>query len=100
MVQRLHMRACQIVHMNIVANAGSIRRWIIRSKHLQLGSRPGSRLQSQWNEVRLGIVEFADLPALVCTCCVEVPEAGIAKSISAVVGLKHLLKEQFRHSVG
>ena len=55
-IQRLQVRAGQIVHVNIVANASSIRRRIVRSKHLQLGSKPRHRAQSHWNKMCFRIV--------------------------------------------
>ena len=54
-IQRLHVRARQIVHVDVVAHAGSIGRRIIRPKHLQLRTKPSGRAQRQRNQVGLRV---------------------------------------------
>src|SRR6266403_82085 len=37
-LQRSHVRIGEIVHVNVVADAGAVRSWVVRSEDLQLGS--------------------------------------------------------------
>src|SRR5262249_44289217 len=61
MLQRQHMRAGEIVHMNIVTHGRAIRRRIVCSKHRDIGSPTRSRIKDKRNEMGLRIVILADL---------------------------------------
>src|SRR5215469_7007354 len=94
------MHAGEIVHVNVVPNTGTIGCWIVRAKNLQGRPGAGRSVQSQWNQVGLGIVKFADFPALIRTSGVEVTQTGVAKVVSAIIGFKRLLEKQLRNAVG
>src|ERR1051326_3713816 len=94
------MSVSQIIYMNVVADAGSVRSGIVRSKNLQFGAEPGGGAQGQRDEMSFGIVQLTDFAALVCARSVEITQAGVTELVGAVVTLERLLKEQFRHSVG
>ena len=61
MLQRQHMRAGEIVHMNIVTHGRAIRRRIVCSKHRDIGSPTRSRIKDKRNEMGLWIMILADL---------------------------------------
>src|SRR5580692_8816113 len=98
-IERLQMCTCQIVHVNIVTHARSIGCWIVRPKHLQLRADSRRRAQSQWNQMRLRFVQLTDLPAFIRARRIEIAQAGEAKTVSAIIRLQCLLKEQFRYAV-
>ena len=93
------MRARQIVHVNIVADAGSIGRRIIGSKYLQLRAKPRGRAQCDRNQVGFRFVQFADFAAVIRTRCIEISQTREAKIIGPGVGLERLLEKQLRDSI-
>src|SRR5215472_1772439 len=100
MVQSLNVGAGQIVHVDVVADAGSIRCRIIRAEDLQLRTKTRGRLEREWNQVRLRIMQFADLAAVISPGRVKITQAGKTKSVGAVVGLQRLLEEELRNTIG
>ena len=54
------MGAAQVVHMNVIANAGPIRRRIIGAEHGDGLASTERRLQHERNQMRFGIVVLAD----------------------------------------
>ena len=63
--QRPHVRTGQIVHMNVVADAGAVRSRVVGTVDLQLGRVRRGGGQRQWNQVSFGAVHLADLAAVV-----------------------------------
>src|SRR5258708_29984022 len=59
MLQGFHVRIGQVIHVDVVANAGSIRSGIVTPENLEFGAflRSGKR---ERNQVGLGIMQFAD----------------------------------------
>src|SRR6266446_6220856 len=73
-LQRSHVRIGEIVHVNVVADAGAVRSWVVRSEDLQLGSVLGGGGKRQWNQMSLRIVEFANLAAVIASRSVEIAQ--------------------------
>ena len=56
-LQRSNMGIRQIADVDVVANAGAVRSWIVRSVNLQLGTSVGASRESERDEVSLGACE-------------------------------------------
>src|SRR5215469_3764251 len=67
---------------------------------MQLGAGPGRGLQGERDQVRLGIVQFANFATVIGARGIEITQAGIAECVSAIVSLESPLKEQLRHAIG
>src|SRR5262245_27224853 len=76
MLQRKHMRSGEIAHMNIVTHRRTIRRRIVCSKHRDIGSPTGSRIENTRNEMGLWVVILADLSCWIGASGVEVAQPG------------------------
>src|SRR5271157_5838191 len=94
------MCARQIVDMDVVANAGSIRRRVIPAEHLQFGSQARRRAEGKWNQMRLRIVQFADFSAVVCAGGIEVAQTCETEPVGAVIRFQRLFKKKLRDAVG
>ena len=79
--------------MDVVADTGSVRRWIVRAKDLQLGALTRRRGQRQRNQVRFWVVQFADLSALIGSGGIEVAQVREAHTIGVIVGFQRVLDE-------
>jgi len=99
-LQRAHVRIGQIVHMNVVANAGAIRRRVVGAVDPQLWSVRGGSGKRQWNQMSFRIVELANFAAFVGPGGVEITETHRAQSVSAAVSLQRVFKKKFRCAVG
>lgn len=95
MLERFYVSTREIVHVDVVSDARAVGRGIVRAEDLQL--RPLSRggAQGERNQVGLGIVQLADLTALIGSRRVEISQADKTKSVGAIVGLQRLLENNF-----
>ena len=66
-LQRPDVRIGEIVHVNVVANAGAIRSRVVGPVDEQLGSVRGGGGKRQWNQVSFRVVHLANLAAVVFT---------------------------------
>ena len=82
-VERPHVGIGQIGHVDIVAQAGSVRRRIIVAEHLQARA-PGRRLDGARNHVNLGRMIFADLPVRIRARGIEISERHRAQAVRAL----------------
>src|SRR5262249_48378894 len=89
----------QIVHVHIVADARTIRSWIVATKDFQ--RQPASRQGSERSryQVRLRIVELANFPALVRAGSIEVAQAHMTTSVGLAIGFERLFKDELGKSV-
>ena len=99
-LQRAHVRIGQVVHMNVVANTGAIRRRVVGAVDPQRWSVRGGGGERQWNQMSFRIVELANFAAFVGPGGVEITETHRAQSVSAAVSLQRVFKKKFRCAVG
>src|SRR2546423_7836460 len=87
MLEPQHMRLGQITHMNVVANAGAVRRWIIVTINLQYTAFAVERLERCRNQVRFRIADFGNLSTFTSAASVEISKAHQTHSVSALVDI-------------
>ena len=75
-LERQHMRAGEIAHMNVVTHGSAVRRRIVCSKHRDIGSLTRSRVEYERNEMGLRIVILADLGRGIGAGGIEVTQPG------------------------
>src|SRR5208282_3011730 len=97
--QRSDVRIGKIVHMNVVANAGAIRSWVVGAVNFQLGSVRGGGSQRQRNQVSFRVMDFANLAALVGSGSVEITQTHRAQSVSTAIRRKRVFEKQFRRPI-
>src|SRR5262249_6871178 len=100
MIKRQHMRAGEIVDMNIVTHGCAIRRRIVCSKHRDIGSPTRSRIKDKRNEVGLRIVILADLGCGIGAGGVAVTQPSRFYSIGAAKVVHHALANEFAEAIG
>src|SRR5207244_6178997 len=81
-LQRRQMGSRQIVHVDVIADAGAVRRGVVRAEDFNRGAPAENRLKDKGNEVRFRIVIFADGPIRARTRGVEVAQGGKTPTIS------------------
>ncbi len=86
--------------MHVVAQAGAVRGGVVRAKHLQRRSDPAGGVKREGDEVRLGIVVFADGTVRRGTGGVEIAEGGKTQPVGAGQRLKGVFHVQLGLSVG
>ena len=72
------MRLDQILNMHIVANACAVWRWIIIAVHNQWRVASGGGAQTNWHQMRFGIVVLANAVQVIATSHVEVAQKNNA----------------------
>src|SRR5262245_31498611 len=100
MLERHHMGAREIFHMNIVAHGCAIRRRIICSKHRDIGFPTRGRIKDHRNEMRLWIVILADLSRWVSTSRVETTQPCRFHSMGAAKIIHHALANELAEPIG
>ena len=95
-----HVRVGEIVHMNVIANAGAVRSRVVGPVDLQLAPGRGGGGKRQWNQVRLRVVEFADLAAFIGSRSVEIAQAYRAQSVGAAVSLERVFEKKLGRAIG
>src|SRR4051812_40847542 len=93
------MRFCQIRNVNVVADAGAVRRRVIRAKNRDIASSPKSCIEYQRNEMSLHCMIFTDVAARVCACSIEVSQRQVLETVLVVRPLQRVLELQFGFSV-
>src|SRR5437588_2604258 len=100
MLEPENVRLGQITHVNVVADAGAVRRWIIVAINFQYTTFAVNRLERCRNQMSLRVVNLADLSTFISPGSVEITKAHETQSVSAVVGFKGIFKSQFGNPVG
>src|SRR5258707_9559299 len=90
----------QVVHVDVVANAGAIGRGVVGTENFQSFARAADGFKSSGNQMSFGLVEFPDSSSFIGSGGVEVAETYIAESVGSGVGLKRVLECQFCGSIG
>ena len=76
------MCLCQIVHMDVIAHAGSVRSRVLVSEDFKRRTLSPNRLKSRRDEVRLGFVHLADRAVFVRSSRVEIAKAYVTQTVS------------------
>lgn len=100
MLQGTDVSVGEVGDVDVISQAGAIRRRVIVAEDLKLGAICCRRSKSEWDQVRFGVVEFADLSAVVGSGGIEVAQAGRPQAVSSVVGFERVFKKQFGGTVG
>src|ERR1700719_4292732 len=80
-VEHKDMRAGEIVHVNVVADAGAIRGGIVGAKDRDVFTLPECDLQREGNQVRLRHMVFAQITG--GSGSVEIAQARISQPVNA-----------------
>src|SRR6185369_1119980 len=96
--ERKNVRLCEIKHMDVVADAGSVHGVVIGTEDGDAGTRSGSNLKDEWNEVSLRIVSLAQF--IRGASGVEVAKAGVVQMMNSVKPVQHSLDQELRFAVG
>jgi hypothetical protein len=100
MIKSQNVRFGEIVHMDIVPDAGSVLGGIVGAEDAQDGSVRTSGGEGKRDEVRLGIVKFTNLSAFIGTRSVEIAQRGETQTVSTIVRFQSIFEEEFRDAVG
>ena len=95
-LQGQKVRLSQIGHMDIIANAGTVGRFIISAEYFNVLAPAGCRIQYQRNQMGLGIMIFSDFAIRVGTGCVKIAQANMLQPVSGPV----ILQDFFDHAFG
>jgi hypothetical protein len=99
MKHRQNVRLRNIVHVDVVANRGSVGSWIVNSKNGHLAPFAARRLHNKRNQMRFRIMRLADLRVHVRARRVEVAQGNPLQSICLAIPAQHFFNEQFRLAV-
>ena len=86
--------------MNVVADAGAVRRRVVQPEHLQRRAPAECRVDGERDQVRLRVVVLAQAPGRVRAGRVEVAERGAAKPMDAVGPVQRALDHALALAVG
>lgn len=71
------VRLGQILHVDVVANAGTVGRGPVLSEERQRPATPQRGVNGERDQVRLRIVVLGEFARRVCPCGIEVAQCGI-----------------------
>src|SRR4051812_8077242 len=93
------MGRCQIVYVDVIADACAVRRGIVSAEDFDVFTLPKGDLQDEWDEVRFGIVVFAECAVSSGPRCVEVAQGGIAQAVGVRVIGQRVFDDELRKSI-
>src|SRR5215467_6147805 len=88
----------EVAHVNVVADAGAVRRRIVGSENGELRPLAEGYLERQRNQVRFRMVILALIVGRASH--VEIAQRGVAQTVNAMEPFQHLLYQQFGFAVG
>src|SRR5689334_21208456 len=97
--EREQVRLGQIGDVDVVANRRAVWRGVVRSKDLQRRSASKRGTDREWNEVRLWVVIFTQLPFRVSTGSIEVTQSRIAQGVGPLIPVESALDGELRLTV-
>src|SRR3984885_15770696 len=97
-LQGQDVRIGQVADVNIVADAGAIRRRIVLAEDLDALSAPQGYVEDQRDEVRFRLMRLT--ASLYRACDVEITEAGIAQTVDSVHPRQHVLYQPLALAIG
>jgi len=90
------MGVCEIVHVNVVTDAGAVGCGVIGAVNEQFGEFSPGCFQSPGNEVGGFLVGLANAALWIRAGNVEIAQGDVAE----VIGLGHIPKDSFHHNLG
>lgn len=100
LLYREAVRLRKILHMDVVADAGAIRRVVICAKYFDARALAGDGLEHEGNEVCLRVVALADGAIRRSAGGVEVAQGDVLQAVGAFVVRKYLLHHELAAPVG
>src|SRR6266571_4617117 len=97
LLQGKYVRLSNVQNVHVIAQAGSVGRWIIRPVDFKIFPPARSGLQQQWNDVRFGIVSFA--PMSPTPTRIKVAEYNHAPAVGRGIPFQNLLKDELAFAV-
>ena len=85
--------------MNVIANAGAIRRWIILTKNRNAGPLPQRDLQSKRDQTSLRVMILANVAIRTCPRCVEITQRSVSNSVGIRVIRKHAFDDKLGKTI-
>ena len=95
-----HVRSSEIGYVDIVADAGSIRRLVVVTEDVEPVDLAIGRHEGARDKVRFGIVPLASLAVGIAAAGIEVTERHVAKTVCDGEVAAHKLHHQFRLAIG
>ncbi len=90
----------QILHVDVVADAGTVGSVVVRSEHFEDRPPAARGLDREGNEVALGPVVLAQIALLVGTCGVEVAEVDVANPVCQLEVTEHAFEDELGAAIG
>ena len=90
----------QIRNMDIIPDAGAVRRIIVCSENGDVVPLPQRNLEDQRNQMGFRIMRFSDLSVWMGSAGIEIPQRNVAEIVSLAGPVEHFLHGKFRFSVG
>src|SRR5436305_13051608 len=88
----------KIDNVNVIANAGAIRRFVIGSENLDMLFFPQCNLEHVWNQMRLTPVIFAEL--FRCAGGAEITKRNKPEPVNGMVQAENFLAGEIRSALG
>ena len=85
LLQREAMRLSQILHVDVVADAGIVRRVVVGAEHADAVPLAGDGLQRQRDQMCLRVVRLTDAAVLSGSGGVEVTQGDVLQTVGAFV---------------
>src|SRR5919197_6164905 len=98
--ERQGMSLAQVIHMNIVTNAGSIVSRIVRPENLQACSRIIGCHEGEGNQVGFRTMQLPNFSALIRSSSVEITQRRKSQIVGAVIRLESILEEELGDTIG
>src|SRR5262252_2716910 len=98
-LKRAHVGVGQVVHMDIVSNAGSVGRGIVSTEDLEFAAFRFGRGEREGNQMGFRIMKFADLAALIRARGIEIAQARKTKTVGAAVGFERVFEEKLGDTI-
>ncbi len=97
--EREQMGFGQVGHVNVVANGGSVGRWVVGAEDLELFAATESGFDREGNEMRFRVVVLADLAVGIGASGVEITERSESNGVGLLVPAEDLLDRELRLAV-
>ena len=99
-VEREHVGMCEIRDVDIVPQAGSIGRRIIRSEHIEMAAFAESRLRRNLDQVRRPLAGLPAAALRIGACHIEVAQHHIVQRMGGGRVPQHQLGHELRGAIG
>src|SRR5690348_16348597 len=94
MCERAQMSLGEVLNMDVVADRRPVGGWIIGSVDVDLSLLAERRLQDERDEMRLGLVPFADLAIRIGACSIEITQRYPSQAVGLAVPAQRPIDRQ------